>query len=37
MRRTKIISTLGPKTRDCESIKKIIEAGADAIRLAVSP
>lgn len=33
MRRTKIICTLGPKTRDEENIKKIIEAGADAIRI----
>lgn len=33
MRKTKIISTLGPKTRDHDSIRKIIEAGADAIRV----
>ncbi|MBQ1274516.1 MAG: pyruvate kinase [Cellulosilyticum sp.] len=33
MRRTKIICTLGPKTRDEENIKKIINAGADAIRI----
>lgn len=33
MRRTKIICTLGPKTRDEENIKKIISAGADAIRI----
>ena len=33
MRRTKIICTLGPKTRDEENIKKIILAGADAIRI----
>ncbi|OON97390.1 MAG: pyruvate kinase [Epulopiscium sp. Nele67-Bin005] len=33
MRRTKIIATIGPKTRDVESIKKIITAGADAIRI----
>ncbi len=33
MRRTKIICTLGPKTRDEENIKRIINAGADAIRI----
>ena len=33
MRRTKIICTLGPKTRDEENIKKILNAGADAIRI----
>lgn len=33
MRRTKIIATLGPKTRDKESVKKIFAAGADAIRI----
>lgn len=33
MRRTKIISTLGPKTRDIDSIRKIFNAGADAIRI----
>ena len=33
MRRTKIICTLGPKTRDEENIARIIEAGADAIRI----
>lgn len=33
MRKTKIISTLGPKTRDVENIRKIILAGADAIRI----
>jgi len=33
MRRTKIIATVGPKTRDEESLKKIINAGASAIRL----
>lgn len=33
MRKTKIISTLGPKTRDHDHIRKIIEAGADAIRI----
>ncbi|MEF9960156.1 MAG: pyruvate kinase [Niameybacter sp.] len=33
MRKTKIISTLGPKTRDVESIRSIIGAGADAIRI----
>ena len=33
MRRTKIICTLGPKTRDEKSIEKIINAGADAIRI----
>ena len=33
MRKTKIISTLGPKTRDLESIKQIIQTGADAIRI----
>ncbi len=33
MRKTKIICTLGPKTRNEDSIRKIIEAGADAIRI----
>ncbi|MGL4363438.1 MAG: pyruvate kinase [Cellulosilyticaceae bacterium] len=33
MRKTKIISTLGPKTRDLDSIRQIIETGADAIRI----
>lgn len=33
MRKTKIIGTLGPKTRDSESIKKIIEAGINGIRI----
>lgn len=33
MRRTKIIATLGPKTRDVESIRKIIGTGIDAIRI----
>lgn len=33
MRRTKIICTLGPKTRDEENITKILNAGADAIRI----
>lgn len=33
MRKTKIICTLGPKTRDEENIRKIIETGADAIRI----
>ncbi len=33
MRKTKIICTLGPKTRDIDSIRKIIETGADAIRI----
>lgn len=33
MRRTKIICTVGPKTRDEENIARIIEAGADAIRI----
>ena len=33
MRKTKIISTLGPKTRDVDSIRDIITAGADAIRI----
>ena len=33
MRRTKIICTVGPKTRDEENIKKLINAGADAIRI----
>ncbi|OON94553.1 MAG: pyruvate kinase [Candidatus Epulonipiscioides saccharophilum] len=33
MRKTKIIATVGPKTRDEESLKKIIKAGASAIRL----
>ena len=33
MRRTKIIATLGPRWSDEESIKKIIENGADVCRL----
>ncbi|ONI41100.1 pyruvate kinase [Candidatus Epulonipiscium fishelsonii] len=33
MRKTKIIATIGPKTKDVESIKKLINCGADAIRL----
>ncbi len=33
MRKTKIICTLGPKTRDNDSIKQLLEAGADAIRI----
>ncbi|MHC1748804.1 MAG: pyruvate kinase [Cellulosilyticaceae bacterium] len=33
MRRTKIICTLGPKTRDVESIRNIIGLGIDAIRI----
>ena len=33
MRKTKIISTLGPKTRDIDSIRSIIQTGADAIRI----
>ena len=33
MRKTKIICTLGPKTRDVDNIRKIIETGADAIRI----
>ncbi|NLI89073.1 MAG: pyruvate kinase [Epulopiscium sp.] len=33
MRRTKIIGTLGPKTRDVESVRKIFDAGVDAIRI----
>ncbi len=33
MRRTKIIATLGPKTRDEESIRQMILAGIDGIRI----
>lgn len=33
MRKTKIIGTLGPKTRDMENIRKIIMAGVDGIRI----
>ena len=33
MRKTKIICTLGPKTRDKDSIRKLLEAGVDAIRI----
>jgi len=33
MRKTKIICTLGPKTRDVESIRKIMATGIDAIRI----
>lgn len=33
MRRTKIIGTLGPKTRDVESVRNIFNAGVDAIRI----
>ncbi len=33
MRKTKIIGTLGPKTRDVENIRKIIGAGIDGIRI----
>lgn len=33
MRKTKIICTLGPKTRDKDNIRKLLEAGADAIRI----
>jgi pyruvate kinase len=33
MRKTKIIGTLGPKTRDAESIAKFMEIGIDAIRI----
>lgn len=33
MRKTKIICTLGPKTRDVESIRKIIATGIDGIRI----
>jgi len=33
MRRTKIIGTLGPKTRNIESIREVFHAGVDAIRI----
>ncbi|MGL4344960.1 MAG: pyruvate kinase [Cellulosilyticaceae bacterium] len=33
MRKTKIIATLGPKTKEVDYVKKLIEAGADAFRL----
>ncbi len=33
MRKTKIIGTLGPKTRDIDSIRKIISTGIDGIRI----
>lgn len=33
MRKTKIICTLGPAMSDCESIKKLLQNGADAVRL----
>ena len=33
MRKTKIIGTLGPKTRDIESIRKIMASGIDGIRI----
>ena len=33
MRRTKIIGTLGPKTRTIESIRQVFDAGVDAIRI----
>ena len=33
MRRTKIIATLGPATRDAKMLDKIIEAGVDVVRV----
>ena len=33
MRRTKIVATLGPKTRDAEALREILEAGVDVVRL----
>jgi pyruvate kinase len=33
MRKTKIIATVGPKTRDASSVEKLIQAGANAIRI----
>jgi pyruvate kinase len=33
MRRTKIVATLGPSTEDRESIKAVLAAGADVVRL----
>lgn len=35
-KRTKIVATLGPKTSDYESIKKLIENGANVLRLNTS-
>jgi pyruvate kinase len=32
-RRTKIVATLGPASREPQTIRELIEAGADAFRL----
>ena len=32
-RRTKIVATLGPRTRDVESLRALLEAGADVVRV----
>src|SRR3954451_16345262 len=36
MRRTKIICTLGPATEKSETLRELLEAGADVIRLNMS-
>src|SRR5688500_16063210 len=33
MRRTKIVGTLGPATRDAQSLRALLEAGVDVVRL----
>ena len=33
MRKTKIVATIGPKSRDPETLGRLIDAGADVVRL----
>ena len=33
MSRTKIVATIGPRTNDAESIRRLVEAGMDVARL----
>src|ERR1700745_1161999 len=37
MRRTKIVATIGPASREPETLKRMVEAGLDVARLNFSP
>jgi pyruvate kinase len=33
VRRTRIVATLGPATRDADTLRALVEAGVDVVRL----